>query len=205
MLFETRERDIAIRLVDYLAECGLCRNLSMQGFYDWFHEYMEESGFVFSDGMTKICFSHPALENSVIKVGYIGSTRTDHAELEYNNYRDAVAQNLDYYFPYTDFLCERDGVKFFIQQIAECSEETITSDWYEQLSVQHEEMGEKFKPDEIWNEVWDLGDSEKIGLMFNDLALSQFLSSHKIGDLHEGNFGFIGDRTVIIDFSGYCH
>ena len=43
----------------------------------------------------------------------------------------------------------------------------------------------------------------KIDLMFNDMALSSFLSKHRIGDLHEGNFGFIGDRTVIIDFSGY--
>jgi hypothetical protein len=205
MHIEIKERETAIQLVDYLVGCGLCKNLSMRSFYDWFHEWLEGSGFTFSDGMTKICLFHPNLENCVIKVGYIDSTSIDHAELEYKHYGDAVAQNLDYYFPYTDFLCEHDGVKFFIQEIAECSEETITSDWYEQLSVQHEEMGEEFEPDEIWNEVWDLGDSEKIALMFNDFALSRFLSSHKIGDLHEGNFGFIGDRTVIIDFSGYHH
>jgi hypothetical protein len=29
------------------------------------------------------------------------------------------------------------------------------------------------------------------------------LWDNHIGDLHEGNFGYIGDRMVIVDFSGW--
>jgi hypothetical protein len=73
------------------------------------------------------------------------------------------------------------------------------------ISALYEESGRDLEEIDIWDEVYELEDADKIDLMFNDMALNSFLREHRIGDLHEGNFGFIGDRTVIIDFSGYAH
>ena len=39
--------------------------------------------------------------------------------------------------------------------------------------------------------------------IFDDAALRSFICRHYINDLHQGNFGFIGERLVMTDFSGF--
>ena len=48
-----------------------------------------------------------------------------------------------------------------------------------------------------------MDDDQKAFLMFRDSGFCQFLWQNGIGDLHEGNFGYIGSRMVIVDFSGW--
>ena len=204
MKLEIRERETAIRLVELLVSKGICTELNSCFMEEFAEREMYNLGFGFSDGLTKGCFWHNDLCDWVIKFGYRGSLHKDYARAEYENYVAAVNANLDWYFPFTDFLGEFGGVEFFIQERADCSEETVTGDWYDKLLAYHEEKDDKFDFEGIWDEVYALEDAEKIELMFNDWALSSFLSARKIGDFHEGNFGYIGDRTVIIDFSGYA-
>ena len=46
-----------------------------------------------------------------------------------------------------------------------------------------------------------MDDWEKAQLCFHDENLCNFLMDNRVGDLHEGNFGYIDDRMVIVDFS----
>ena len=205
MRIEIEERETAIHLVNVLVEKGICNARNGSSMEDLFFSELYKVGFNMSSGMTKACFTHEELGDWVIKVGFTGSLSEDYARVEYENYKAAVSCGLDWYFPFTDFLCEIDGMEFFIQESAECCEDAITSNWYDLISALYEESGRDLGEIEIdiWDEVYELEDADKIDLMFNDMALSSFLREHRIGDLHEGNFGFIGDRTVIIDFSGY--
>lgn len=204
MRIESWEREVAIHLVDILVSNGICSSLGERALEELFDEKLCKLGFGCGSGMTKACFWHEDLDEWVIKVGYTERVSKDYARAEYENYKAAVEANLAYYFPFTDFLCESNGIEFFIQERAECDEEVVTSDWCDKLAIHYEENDIDFNPDYIWDEVYDMEDYDKIDLMFNDYELCAFLSAHKIGDFHEGNFGFIGDRTVICDFSGYA-
>jgi hypothetical protein len=204
MCIETRERETAIHLVNVLVEKGICNARNGSSMEDLFFSELYKFGFHMSSGMTKACFTHEDLDDWVIKVGFTGSLSKDYARVEYENYKAAVNCGLEWYFPFTEFLCEIDGMEFFIQESAECCEDAITSNWYDLISALYEESGRDLEEIDIWDEVYELEDADKIDLMFNEMALNSFLREHRIGDLHEGNFGFIGDRTVIIDFSGYA-
>ena len=198
------EREIAISIVEALVEYGLNDHLTQNGAEDWFGELrLNRMGFRASSGVTKTCITHRDLVNWVIKVGHTKNVAKNYAVLEYENYCEAVEAGFGYYFPETLFLGEYGGQSFFLQQCAECSEESITSEWYCRLRDQYEEDGEEYDCDFLWNEVYNLDDDEKAMLMFGDAALCEFLSEHRIGDLHEDNFGYIGGKCVIIDFSGY--
>lgn len=204
MKLENCDREIVIRLAHILIDNGISEARNQDLAEDLFYETLHRLGFDMRTGMTKSCFTHENLNDWVIKVGFTGLSK-DYARTEYENYRDAVNCNLDWYFPFTEFLCEIDGVEFFIQEMAECCEDTVTSDWYDSIQALYEESGRDLDEIDIRDEVYELEDDDKIDLMFHDMALASFLREHRIGDFHEGNFGFIGDRTVIIDFSGYEH
>lgn len=203
MCIGIEERETAIRLVSILVEKGICGVRSQSSMEDLFNNELYDTGFDMWTGVTKACFTHEDLGEWVIKVGFNKGVSKDYARVEYENYKAAIESQLGWYFPFTDFLCEFEGVEFYIQERAECCEEAITSNWYDLISALYEESGRDPEEIDIWSEVYELEDVEKIDLMFNDSALNSFLREHRIGDLHEGNFGFIGDRTVIIDFSGY--
>ena len=57
--------------------------------------------------------------------------------------------------------------------------------------------------EDVWLEIDGMGDRDKAELSFHDDELTEFLEENYINDLHEGNFGYIGDRMVIVDFSGW--
>ena len=206
-MLTSNEREIAISIVEDLVECGINDHLVQYGercIEDWFDNMkLSESGFGASAGATKTCIWHRDLENWVIKVGHTEKVAKNYAKVEYENYCAAVEAGLGYYFPETVFLGEYGGQCFYVQQYAECCEDEVTSEWYDRLRDRYEEDGEEYDCDSLWNMVYDLEDEEKAMLMFHDPALWEFLSDYRIGDLHEGNFGYIGGKCVIVDFSGF--
>ena len=201
------EREIAISLVEALVEYGINDHLAQYGkrcIEDWFDNMeLGRWGFGASAGATKTCIWHRDLGNWVIKVGHTEKVAKNYAKVEYENYLAAVEAGLGYYFPETVFLGEFGGECYYVQQYAECSEDAVSSEWYERLRDQYDEDGEEYDCDSLWNEIYDMEDDQKAMLMFGDMALCEFLSDNRIGDLHEGNFGYIGGKCVIIDFSGY--
>ena len=201
------EREIAISIVEALVEYGINDHLAQYGkrcIEDWFDNMeLGRWGFGASAGATKTCIWHRDLDNWVIKVGHTEHVEKNYAKVEYENYLAAVEAGLGYYFPETVFLGEFGGECYYVQQYAECSEDAVSSEWYERLRDQYDEDGEEYDCDSLWNEIYDMEDDQRAMLMFGDMALCEFLSDNRIGDLHEGNFGYIGGKCVIIDFSGY--
>lgn len=201
------EREIAITLVEALCEYGLSDHLAQCGAHStekWFHRNsLSEVGFWTAGGATKVCIGHPDLCGWVIKVGYTEAVKKDYATYEYNVYCRAEEADLAHYFPETIYLGKFYGRAFYAQQMAECDEDQVTSDWYDRLCEQYEKDGEDYDPNYLWDEVYEMEAEDKARLCFCDEALCVFLWEHKVGDLHEGNFGYIQGRMVIIDFSGF--
>ena len=201
------EREIAISLVEALVEYGLNEHLAQygkKGIENWFDDMnLHTMGFGVSAGATKSCILHSDLLNWVIKVGHTEHVAKNYAKVEYENYCLAEEVGLGYYFPETVFLGEFGGECYYVQQYADCDETEVTSEWYDRLRDRYDEDGEEYDCDSLWNEIYDMEDDQKIMLMFGDQELCQFLWDNRIGDLHEGNFGYIGGKCVIIDFSGF--
>jgi hypothetical protein len=107
------------------------------------------------------------------------------------------------FFPQTFFLGRFDGRDYYIQERAECDEDAISSECYNQICSSYEEDGNECSPEWVWDEVDGLDDDERVNLLFHNSELIDFLYEHEINDLHEGNFGRINGNFVIIDFSGY--
>ena len=201
------EREVAITLVKALCEYGLTENLAQYGEHgteNWFwHNKLSEMGFWASGGATKACIGHSDLCGWVIKVGYTKEVKKDYATYEYNVYCAAEEAGLAQYFPETIYLGECCGRAFYVQQMADCDEDQVTSDWYERLRDQYDEDGEEYDVDNLWREIDDMDSLDKAMLVFGDNQLCDFLSEHRVNDLHEGNFGYIEGCMVIIDMAGY--
>lgn len=202
------EREVAITLVEALCEYGLTENLAQHGKHsvrEWFYDNnLRDADFWASGGATKVCIGHNDLCGWVIKVGYTENVKKDYASYEYNVYCMAEEAGLAHYFPETIYLGEFYGRPFYVQQEADCDEDQVTSDWYERLRDQYDEDGEEYDLDGLWDELDCMETEDKARLCFGDEELCNFLWKHEIGDLHEGNFGYIRGCLVIVDFSGYA-
>ena len=206
-MLSIQDREIAITIVNALVEYGLTDNLAQYGensTRDWFLDNdLKAADFCMRSGATKVCIEHDDLCNWVIKVGFTTGVKLDYAALEYENYLLAKYAGLERYFPETICLGEFGGRAFYIQEAADCDEDVVSSVWYERLRDEFEEGGVEYSADQIYEELDGMDDDQKAFLTFRDSELCNFLWENQIADLHEGNFGYIGDKMVIIDFAGY--
>jgi hypothetical protein len=107
---------------------------------------------------------------------------------------------LELYFAETRIITEVDGIVFTIQEQCVCDEDEV----YNSVRRYVEETDcRDLSEDDIWAEVDDLCENGVLYKIFNDDALRSFICSHYINDLHQGNFGFIGSRLVMTDYSGF--
>lgn len=201
------EREVATTLVEALVEYGLNEHLAQYGEHsteDWFvDECLGAMGFWASGGASKVCIGHKDLRGWVIKVGYTEKVSIDYATREYEVYVMAEEEGLAHYFPVTIFLGKFGGRAFYIQEYADCDENQVSSDWYERLADHYNELEEEYDSDQIWTDIDCMDDWEKIEMIFHNERLCNFLADHRVGDFHEGNFGYIGGCMVIVDFAGW--
>lgn len=206
-MLSIQEREIAITIINALVEYGLTDHLAQYGEHcteDWFyHNKLSRLGFGASGGATKSCIWHRDLENWVIKVAHTEHVKYNYATIEYENYIKACEAGLGRYFPETWCLGTFGGQVFYIQQRCDCDEGQVSSDWYERLRDEYDEEGTEYDVDCLWDEIDAMDDYEKAMLMFQDRELCDFLWHNDIGDLHEGNFGYLRGCPVIVDFSGF--
>ena len=201
------EYEIATTLVEALVEYGLTEHLAQYGKHStesWFWDNnLRDAGFWASGGASKVCIGHGDLCGWVIKVGYTERVAYDYATVEYNVYCSAEEAGLARYFPKTIYLGEFGGRAFYVQEYAKCDEDTVSSDWYERLRDKYDEIGEFYDADMLWDAIDEMNTDEKAYLCFHNQELCDFLMENEVGDLHEGNFGYINGCLVIVDFSGW--
>lgn len=173
---------------------------------DAFHELdLYSRGFEYENGASKYCIMHDDFGDFVVK---FTTEKFDWCEREYTNYLAAVERGLGEFFPFTDFLGYYNGVSFFIQERADCDEDGVSSIWYSALRedyvTEEEDENEDIISEKIWDMIDELEDEQRAMYCFgNKIALFDFLDEFCINDLHQGNFGYVDGKLVIIDFSGY--
>lgn len=191
--------------VTRLIDAGLVNDIndpeSCFDVWDWFHDRPElNDGYEVCSGACKgvLVFEDA---DYVIKFDYYGSE--SYCKLEANNYADAVEAGLARYFAETRFVCEIDGITFTVQEKCDCDEGAVYNSLGRYVRSTYEDEGSEYDEHDIWSEVDCLFDEGRAYEMFEDAALAHFICSHYINDLHQGNFGFVGKRLVMTDFSGF--
>jgi hypothetical protein len=189
----------ALSLVNKLVKEELVDCLDSVSIYGWTEDdFLRKQNIESFVGSSKACFWHPSLGDWVIKVGFRDLSE-DYAEVEYKTYLKAQEHGLERYFPMTYFLGEFEETKFYLQQRAECVPEEVHSKLIGKVS----EIGRYESYTLAWDAADSLEDDVRAMLLFDDEALVDFLLENCVNDLHEGNFGYIDGKLVIIDFSGW--
>lgn len=176
--------------------------------------YSDESDdcYIFSDGNYEVHIAGGASKvafwtdesDYVFKMGF-NKLRRDYCGLEAEHFAEAKRLGLDEFFAATEFVMYCKGIRVYIAERAEVGYERLSSDLYEKL----ESSG--MKENEIIDTICEVdeccefmnwlvpyyADSDKADELF------EFLNESDINDLHSGNIGYIGERLVLIDYSGY--
>ena len=168
-----------------------------------------------SDGATKICLifkDYPFVVKWSIE-------DCEDAFIEAQIYADAVANNIQQFFPATGFLFEHNGVKFILQEkVDNC----VYDGFFNKQDRDRVEAIVKTVSDRIIRKVQRtcLKASPKNKRTLDNTwvamaislygkktckSLCEFIIKHKINDLHDANVGYKNGRPVILDFSGYAN
>ena len=202
------ERDIAINIVESLIRNGLSALYTAKfrpyGLWDWLDDNkFFEKGITYADGATKAVIFHSDLDSYVIKFRLPQEDpEKDYCSREYENYVLAEEAGFSYYFAKTEYLCEREGIVFYLQEQVICDEE-VDGEICSKLQRQYDEDGTPYDVDSLWSEVDEMDAYERTMLLYGNKELSQFIFDRRINDLHCGNFGMAGDHYVMIDYSGF--
>lgn len=178
------------------------------------HQALRSNGYTdikVSDGASKICLIFP-------DAPYVVKWSTDHYEeamREVQVYQDAVAANLEKFFPKTAFLVSINGVNFVAQEridfsVCDCKLkdarkfQRISRTALDKIAMKMEKEFRKASPnyrhhlDQQWAKMAIVLYGKKACK-----ALCDFVIAHEINDLHNSNIGYKNGKPIILDFSGY--
>lgn len=157
-----------------------------------------------SYGATKLVLMNE-YSNWVFKIPF-KNRKINYCQIEAEIYEDARRENLDKFFAPCYFLENYDGARIYVMQRAEVSYDKLYSDLFERLSSEGRTEKEA-------SDIVDEADSysEFVNWLFPYYSeepaefdkFIDFLNCASINDLHSGNIGYINDRVVLIDYSGY--
>lgn len=220
-----QEIEIAQGIVKVLAARNFMGALN-KSMSDWYNDNddLTVEGYEFAHGCTKVVVLHPALENWVLKFPADGGhwehrvkcftvddeePCSDYCAQEVKNYERAVESGYAEYFAASYKLMDCEGTAVYIQEKASCSFDKCDEIFFNSASssVDKEEFEDE---DNYYSYVNDLvdefTDDDAAEAMFGTVVhngLLAFMYDYHITDLHQGNFGFIGKRPVLVDYSGY--
>lgn len=157
-----------------------------------------------SYGATKLVLMNE-YSNWVFKIPF-KNRKVNYCQIEAEIYEDARRENLDKFFAPCYFLENYDGARIYVMQRAEVSYDKLYSDLFERLSSEG-------RTEEEASDIVDEADSysEFVDWLFPYYSeepaefdkFINFLNCAGINDLHSGNIGYINDRVVLIDYSGF--
>lgn len=130
----------------------------------------------------------------------------DYCDLETRNFVYAEEKGLDAFFAESYFLSLYKGIRIYIQRKAECDEEEFDDRLKNYASHYVDESCNEDVFDEVVSDyVLNMDGSESLEAVFGDVPqeLQDMIDERNINDLHCANYGFINEKPVIIDYSGY--
>lgn len=166
-------------------------------------------------GATKLCIV-PKHADFVIKWSTSCLSNEEGYDEAYDEvliYEKAVRAGLEMFFPKTEILCTIGGVNFVIQEKVDFSALSIpyikeNKYKYQTRTVSPiiiEKMDNCFYQMKRGRELDPLWASMAIVLYGKRKckALCKFIIENSINDLHYSNIGYLKDKPIILDFSGY--
>lgn len=155
-------------------------------------------------GATKLVIMSSEANNWVFKIPF-KNCKCNYCQMEVDIYERACKENIEEFFAPCYFLEKYDSVDIYVMERADLSYNNLYSDLYRRLS---DEGRSDEEVEDIMMEVEDeSGYVEWLFPYYMDYdkfeTFTDFLENADINDLHSGNIGYIGDRVVLIDYSGY--
>lgn len=172
------------------------------------------------NGVSKVVFGWNDISDFVVKVPFIGEGYyqednfladaysfncasnskdcSDYCCTEEEVYAEAEEVGIENFFAATELICEIDDVKFYI------AEKAREFHWGDFPTIS-EDSREKAKG----SDGTSLLDVSFLGIFYEQNEdksvdrMIQFLRDFELNDFHSGNLGYINDRLVFIDYSGY--
>ena len=167
------------------------------------------------EGATKLCIV-PKNADFVIKWSityYDNSDDWDEALEEVSIYNKAVEAGLEMFFPKTEVFCVVNGITFVIQEKVDFSvlhtpnskadryayqTRTISPAIVEKMSDCFFRLHRGRSLDFTWASMAIVLYGKR-----KCKALCKFIAQYEINDLHASNIGYLKDKPIILDFSGY--
>lgn len=179
----------------------------------WEETHPQFEDIYFEHGQTKICVICKEMD-WVIKIDACGDGEDgvgNYCRKEFENYQEAVRENLSKFFAATYRYYLSNNKYFYLQRKVEPDSCSISSDFnrYSENFVDRGEFEDEIDYlDAVDNYVCNLDDEDRIYAVFGEDSeidrLITFIINHNINDLHEGNYGQADDGSwVIFDYSGY--
>ena len=167
-----------------------------------------------ADGASKMCIILKRTD-FVIKwsTGHDYESDFDEAYDEVLIYQRAVKAGLEMFFPKTEIFCTYNGINFIVQEKVDFSTYTIPASKENRYAHKTrtvspaviEKMDNCFYNMRRGRELNSLWASMAIVLYGKRKckALCKFIIENSINDLHGSNIGYLKDKPIILDFSGY--
>lgn len=139
----------------------------------------------------------------------------DSVETEFEIYGNALASNIAFFFPQTEWFYKKGNMLFTLQQKIDynCSEiphkdfskyrkmtKTVSNDIIRKVEKGFEVPNCSYNRqlDNLWASV-----ALSLYGKFAVKQLCDFIQKHRINDLHRSNIGFYNFKPIILDFCGY--
>lgn len=187
--------------------------------YNWelLDDAAEDHGLWFSSGATRLIIGDDDRDFIIKFQPYEDNRGHDYCKFEYDTYKAAVAVGLDDYFCPIEFLFDYhfgDRVcGIYVMPYCSCDAEGIEDDSYDYqyrtfcsdngYDVDDEDARDEFCYDydsdgcliELALDIW--------GRHSDYDALCDFLRNWGCNDLHTGNWGYLENKLVLVDYAGY--
>lgn len=199
-----------------LATLGITRSTSRRQVKDM----LTDKGYTFPeyqvcDGASKICIV-PEHADFVIKWStscLSGEEGYDEAYDEVLIYEKAIREGLEMFFPKTEILCTIGGINFVVQEKIDFSAlntprnkdskylyktRTVSPAIIDKIDTCFQSIRRGRSIDTTWASMAIVIYGKR-----KCKALCKFVIENGINDLHLSNIGYLKDKPVILDFSGY--
>lgn len=232
--YTDREKEIAIEFAHDLVDCGVYDYIDNAHHYladpvesqEYFDNRCEKRRAFYNNlktlpydttvasGSTRGVFMRDdeELDNWVIKVDFTDNS-CNYCKREVGFFTEAVSEGVDWAFAATYFLCEIDGIDFYIQERLDCGTEyesysssKIREYLIEEVGITQEDYEDE---DDYECRLADYEDSwlewdDVLACLIHDSDVEEFVYDRDINDLHSGNYGMLPNGVIkIVDYCGY--
>ena len=185
-------------------------------FYYWRQSVPRSLPFEITNGASKgVIIDHSLPYVLKIPFNYYNDRARDYCELELENYLAATyIKEISDCFAWTDFLFTYRGYPIYIMEKVECDGGKVENKAFNSsfnLYCKKHSLLASDKTKATFQSVFYRYDNEarmdallieQIGKK-NSKIFWEFCDNNDINDLHDDNWGFRGDKLVLVDYSGY--